>query len=160
MMSQRQERIEQLVLENLSGGKGGEAKVEHEEPRMLREQLHATVNRLARSQDKEAEQRRAILQLRHQLLQAQHDGCLPTSCTNLSLRDTSEGATIEAFVDSTESKSTVSLRLESILFQQSGVNPMGASGSDAQRGSEVVTLSNVIVDPGIVGLDAFEAERQ
>ena len=158
MMSQRQERIEQLLLENLSGGKGGEAKVEHEEPRMLREQLHATVNRLARSQDKEAEQRRAILQLRHQLLQAQHDGCLPTSCTNLSLRDTSEGATIEAFVDSTESKSTVSLRLESILFQQSGVNPMGAS--DAQRAREVVTLSNVIVDPGIVGLDALEAERQ
>jgi hypothetical protein len=155
MMSQRQERIEQLVLENLSGGKGGEAKVE---PRMLTEQLHATVNRLARSQDKEAEQRRDFLQLRHQLLQAQHDRCLPTSCTNLSLRDTSEGATIEAFVESTESKNTASLRLESILFQQSGVNPMGAS--DAQRAREVVTLSNVIVDPGIVGLDALEAERQ
>ena len=39
-------------------------------------------------------------------LQAQHDGCLPTSCTNLSLRDTSEGAAIEAFVESTESKNT------------------------------------------------------
>ena len=153
MVSQRQERIEQLLLENLSGWKGGEAKVEHEEPRMLREQLHATVDRLARSQDKEAEQRRAILQLRHQLLQAQHDGCLPTSCTNLSLRDTSEGAAIEAFVESTESKNTASLRLESILFQQSGA-------SDAQRAREVVMLSNVIVDPGIVGLDALEAERQ